>query len=29
MDYSPLLRVPAFKALDAEVRKTILENGWA
>lgn len=29
MDYSPLLRVSAFKALDAEIRKTILENGWA
>jgi hypothetical protein len=28
-DYSPLLRVPAFKALDVEVQKTILENGWA
>lgn len=28
-DYSPLLRVPAFKALDSEVRKTISQNGWA
>ncbi|MFY0529197.1 hypothetical protein ACN28I_40535 [Archangium gephyra] len=27
-DYSPLLQVPAFRALDVEVQKTIRENGW-
>jgi hypothetical protein len=27
-DYSPLLRVPAFNALDAELKAVLVENGW-
>jgi hypothetical protein len=27
-DYSPLLLVPAFNALDAELKKILIANGW-
>jgi hypothetical protein len=27
-DYSPLLDVPAFRSLDAELKKALVENGW-
>jgi hypothetical protein len=27
-DYAPLLEVPAFRALDAELKTVLAENGW-
>jgi hypothetical protein len=27
-DYSPLLDVPAFRSLDLDLKKVLVENGW-